>query len=182
MSDSWLLTLPCTRAEAVAVAAAEIEAVTLVTTEEDEAAERWRLYAYFEGEPDVATLAAVRALVAAPGDVAPGALPEQDWVTLSQAGLEPIREGRFVVHTAAYPAEPPPGGRAFPDRGRAGPSGRGITRRPPAAWRCSTRSPSRDSIAGTSSISAPARASSPLPPPSCGPTPPSSRPTTIRSP
>jgi ribosomal protein L11 methyltransferase len=32
---------------------------------------------------------------------------------MSQAGLEPIRQGRFVVHTAAYPAEPPPGGRAF---------------------------------------------------------------------
>ena len=47
-------------------------------------------------------------------------LPEQDWVTLSQQGLEPIREGRFVVHTAAHPADAPPGGRAFLiDAGRA---------------------------------------------------------------
>jgi len=47
-------------------------------------------------------------------------LEEQDWVTLSQAGLEPIREGRFVVHTPAHPVEVPAGGRAFViDAGRA---------------------------------------------------------------
>jgi ribosomal protein L11 methyltransferase len=39
---------------------------------------------------------------------------------MSQAGLEPIREGRFVVHTSAHPADAPPGGRAFLiDAGRA---------------------------------------------------------------
>ena len=47
-------------------------------------------------------------------------LTPEDWVTMSQAGLEPIREGRFVVHTSAHPAEAPPGGRAFLiDAGRA---------------------------------------------------------------
>ena len=39
---------------------------------------------------------------------------------MSQEGLEPIMEGRFVVHTSAHPAAPPPGGRAFLiDAGRA---------------------------------------------------------------
>ena len=39
-----------------------MEGVVLLVTEEDEAAGRWRLDAYVEGEPDAATLAAIRAL------------------------------------------------------------------------------------------------------------------------
>jgi ribosomal protein L11 methyltransferase len=112
MSGSWKLTLACSKAQAEAVTDVEIEGAVLVATEEDEAAGRWRLDAYFEHEPDADTLVAVRALAPdAPGTPEP--LPDQDWVTISQAGLEPIREGRFVVHTSAFPAEPPPGGRAF---------------------------------------------------------------------
>jgi ribosomal protein L11 methyltransferase len=33
-------------------------------------------------------------------------LGEDDWVTMSQAGLQPIRAGRFTVHTPTYPPEP----------------------------------------------------------------------------
>ena len=112
-ADAWRLTLSCTRAEAEAIADAEVADAVLVTTEEDEGAGRWRLDVWFEGEPAAATLAAVRALVAAPGDMPPSPIAAQDWVTLSQAGLEPIREGRFVVHTAAHPVAAPTGGRAF---------------------------------------------------------------------
>ena len=32
-------------------------------------------------------------------------LPDQDWVTLSQQGVEPIRAGRFHVRTPEYPAD-----------------------------------------------------------------------------
>ncbi|WP_375404355.1 50S ribosomal protein L11 methyltransferase [uncultured Sphingomonas sp.] len=112
---SWRATLPCTRTEAELVGDAEPpEGAVLLVTEEDEAAGRWRLDAYLEGEPDPAMLARLAALVpsAASAPVVER-LEDQDWVTLSQAGLEPIREGRFVVHTAAYPVETPPGGRAF---------------------------------------------------------------------
>lgn len=114
MSDSWKVTLPCTKAEAEAIGDAEMSDMVLLVTEEDEAEGRWRLDAYLEIEPDAAALAAVRAL--APSAVAAPTverLGEQDWVTMSQAGLEPIREGRFVVHTRAHPLDPPPGGRAF---------------------------------------------------------------------
>ena len=62
--SAWKLTLPCTPVEAAAIALAEVDAAVLVTTEEDEAAARWRLDAYFDGPPDADTLAAVRALVA----------------------------------------------------------------------------------------------------------------------
>ncbi|MFN4019328.1 MAG: 50S ribosomal protein L11 methyltransferase [Erythrobacter sp.] len=33
-------------------------------------------------------------------------LPEEDWVTLSQQGIAPIRAGRFHVHTPDFPADP----------------------------------------------------------------------------
>jgi ribosomal protein L11 methyltransferase len=98
MSASWKLTLPCSRDQAEAVADAEVEGAVLVATEEQVG---WRLDAYFEGEPDAMTLAAVRALVPGAGGE-PAPVPDQDWVTLSQAGLPPIREGRFTVYTAAH--------------------------------------------------------------------------------
>ncbi|HLL31402.1 MAG TPA: 50S ribosomal protein L11 methyltransferase, partial [Allosphingosinicella sp.] len=45
---------------------------------------------------------------------------DRDWVTLSQQGLEPIRAGRFFVHTPAHRAEAPAGAIALEiDAGRA---------------------------------------------------------------
>ena len=122
--DSWRLTLPCTRDEAEAIDAAEllIDAVLMTTEEVEDDREHWRLDAYTESEPNAATIAAIRALVPSAAGVAPVIEPltAQDWVTMSQEGLEPIREGRFVVHTSAHPVETPEGGRAFLiDAGRA---------------------------------------------------------------
>ena len=120
MSDSpgsaWKLTLPCTREEAEAIALADLDLpAVLMTSEVDEVAGEWRLDAYFDGEPAQDTIAAIRELAASGGwsRAQPAPIPDENWVTLSQAGLEPIREGRFVVHTAAHAAEPPIRGRAF---------------------------------------------------------------------
>lgn len=116
--DSWRVTLPCTRAEAEAIDAADdlvIDAVLMTTEEVEDDRERWRLDAYVEDEPDAALLAALAALVPSAAGIAPVVTPlgAEDWVAMSQAGLEPIREGRFVVHTSAHPVAAPPGGRAF---------------------------------------------------------------------
>jgi ribosomal protein L11 methyltransferase len=116
--DSWRVTLPCTRAEAEAIDAADdlaIDAVLMTSEEVEDDREHWRLDAYMEHEPDAAVLDALRALVPSAAGIMPEVTPltAQDWVTLSQAGLEPIREGRFVVHTSAHPVETPVGGRAF---------------------------------------------------------------------
>lgn len=124
MSGSWKVTLPCTRAEAEAIdaGAVELDAVLMTSEEVEDDRERWRLDAYLERAPDAPFIATLRALAPSAWEAAPVVerLGDQDWVTLSQAGLEPIREGRFMVHTAAHPAEPPPGGRAFLiDAGRA---------------------------------------------------------------
>jgi ribosomal protein L11 methyltransferase len=115
---SWKLSLPCTRAEAEAIDASDdvAEGMVLMTTElHEDDREHWRLDAYLEVEPDAETIAALLALVPSSAGVAPTIeiLPEEDWVTLSQQGLEPIAEGRFVIHTSAHPVEVPAGGRAF---------------------------------------------------------------------
>jgi len=118
MSASWKVSLPCTRIEAEAIdagpdilrgAPALDPMPTLVTTEEVlDDAERWRLDAYFDGEPDTAAVAAIAAL--APGTTTPPTverLPDEDWVTMSQSGLAPLHVGRFFVHTgdATVPAD-----------------------------------------------------------------------------
>lgn len=123
--DSWKTSFPCTRAEAEAIDAGDdlaIDAVLMTTEEVEDDVERWRLDAYTEAEPDAAMIAALRALVPSASHVAPviEALTDEDWVAMSQQGLEPIREGRFVVHTSAHPVDAPEGGRAFLiDAGRA---------------------------------------------------------------
>ena len=115
---SWKLSLPCTRAEAESIDASDdiAEGMVLMTTEtvEDDR-EHWRLDAYLEVEPDADTIAALLALVPSAGAAAPliERLDDADWVTMSQQGLEPIAEGRFVVHTSAHPVQVPEGGRAF---------------------------------------------------------------------
>jgi ribosomal protein L11 methyltransferase len=116
-SDTWKLTLPCTRAEAEAIdaGAIEIDAVLMTTEVFEDDVEHWRLDAYSEAEPDPAMIAAIRALVPSADGVEPHIEPltDADWVAMSQQGLEPIREGRFVVHTEAHSVEPSVGERAF---------------------------------------------------------------------
>ena len=120
MSDSWKLTLPCTRAEAEAIevdmgALALLEPPPVLMTSEAEPDDplQWRLDAYFDRKPDRATVAAIRALVpSAAGSTAKAErLAEADWVTLSQAGLEALVAGRF--HVTTEPGETPPGKRGF---------------------------------------------------------------------
>ncbi len=121
-ADSWKLTLPCTRAEAEAIDASDDlgdaipgGAVLMTTEEIEDDVESWRLDAYFEVEPDDDTVAAVRALVpsAAGARIAVERLGDADWVTMSQAGLEPLSVGRFFVHTGAHADAVPADTRAF---------------------------------------------------------------------
>ena len=129
LSDSWKASLPCIKAEAEAIAADISQLVFLETTpvlmtrEPDPARpDEWLLEAYFDEAPTAATLSALKALAPSAGDVAPTVekLAEEDWVTLSQQGLEPIRAGRFFVHTPAHRDKVPPDAVALEiDAGRA---------------------------------------------------------------
>ena len=123
MSDSWKVTLPCTKAEAESlqfIDIAELVAIdpppVLMTSEPDPTRpDDWQLDGYFETEPDAGTLAALRTLVpSAEGQEAVvERIVEEDWVTLSQAGIEPVRAGRFFVHTSSNAERIPAGAKAF---------------------------------------------------------------------
>lgn len=121
MSDSWKLSLPCSWDEAEAIeidmdALAMLEPPpVLLTSEEAGDPARWRLDVYFEAEPDQATIATIRALVpsAAGHPARAERLPDADWVALSQAGLAPVRAGRFFIHTPAHEGAAPADATAF---------------------------------------------------------------------
>ena len=107
MSNSWLTSIPCTRAQAEALSdehpalAAFFPAPVLVASEIDEDRDEWQVDAYTQGKPPAALVDTLVDLLGQQGKAAPTmrALEEQDWVTLSQAGLEPVRAGRFYIHT-----------------------------------------------------------------------------------
>lgn len=105
------MTLACNRAQAQAVADADeplaefAHEAVLVTDEPDPAKpDEWLLHLYFERQPNAADLSAIRAL--ADGDQTIEALGESDWVTMSQSGLQPLRAGRFFIHTPMHRSHP----------------------------------------------------------------------------
>ena len=78
----------------------------LVADEPDEAKpDQWLIHAYFDHPPTSEDLAALVSL--GRGSAQVEQLGEADWVTMSQAGLQPIRAGRFYVHTPTYRGVPP---------------------------------------------------------------------------
>jgi ribosomal protein L11 methyltransferase len=77
----------------------------LVADEPDEARPNdWLIHAYFDHHPTADDLTSLAALGA--GEWHVQQLGEADRVTMSQAGLQPIRAGRFHVHTPTYAPDP----------------------------------------------------------------------------
>lgn len=74
----------------------------------------WVLEAWYGEQPGKSEQQAVRALF---GKRAPRLvvekLPDENWVTISQQGMEPIRAGRFYVRTPDFPPLGTPGVRDF---------------------------------------------------------------------
>lgn len=104
---SWRVTLPCTRAEGEAVSVMDdpfpdhpIPPVIVADEPDEHRPDDWLIHAYFEGEPSASEVERLRSL--ASGEPIVAELQDEDWVTRSQAGLEPIRAGRFFVHTPAH--------------------------------------------------------------------------------
>jgi ribosomal protein L11 methyltransferase len=76
--------------------------------------EEWVLDAYTPDKPTAAQRAAVAALFGAPAPALKAEkLPDTDWVTESQTGVDPIRAGRFFVHTPDHPASAEAGVTSF---------------------------------------------------------------------
>lgn len=107
--QAWALTLACNRADAEAMP--EIGDVfpdladppSLNVEEPDpDKPDEWLLTAYFTEKPTAALVDRITALFASASDITLAPLPDADWTTLSQRNLEPVRAGRFLVHTAAH--------------------------------------------------------------------------------
>ena len=119
---SWRVTLHCTRAEAEALPDSEdlfpfaATPPVIVADEPDPAQpDDWRIHAYFADQPSKDDLTALVTLAkfAAGAALRVDHLGEDDWVTMSQAGLEPIRAGRFFVHTPLHRDSVPEGATAY---------------------------------------------------------------------
>lgn len=110
---SFRVTVACSRAQAEAIAGLEEEifpdsptAPVVVADEPDESKpDEWLIHAYFEHSPSVEEMQRLASLGS--GRPRVEELGEADWVTMSQAGIQPIRAGRFYVHTPMYRSAPP---------------------------------------------------------------------------
>ena len=109
---SFRVTIACSRAQGEAIGAMEDlsgfgdNPPVLVADESDPAKpDEWLIHAYFDHPPDENELKALARLGS--GEARLEQLGEADWVTMSQAGLQPIRAGRFYVHAPMYRSAPP---------------------------------------------------------------------------
>jgi ribosomal protein L11 methyltransferase len=117
MANSWKLVAhaPKSRVHAALLAHEEVEEwdPEIVVTGHEIAENRpdeWMLEAYLPRRPGKADREAVNALFAGkPPTPQAKKLAKTDWVTESQRGVEPIRAGRFYVHTPDHPASAEPG-------------------------------------------------------------------------
>ncbi len=105
---SYCVTIACTRAEAERAIRLAGELFdrdpmpAFAAQEHDEARDEWALLAYFEAAPGDAEISALLAFFDEGRTAQVELLPAQDWVTLSQAALQPVRAGRFFVHSPEY--------------------------------------------------------------------------------
>jgi len=109
---SWRVTIACSRADGEAIGTMEDlpefgdNPPTLVADEPDESKpDEWLIHAYFDHEPRPEDLDLLKRLGSGPAHIEQ--LGEADWVTMSQQGLQPIRAGRFYVHTPIYRSRQP---------------------------------------------------------------------------
>ena len=108
---SWRVTVSCTRAQAEALPEPGDLFVDgpppVIVADEPDASkpDEWLLHAYFERPPTAQDLQRLKTL--GNGPPVGEELGEADWVTMSQSGLQPIRAGRFFVHTPTYRSQPP---------------------------------------------------------------------------
>lgn len=111
MSESWKLSAYASKPviQAALLAHEEIddwdpEVVISGHEISEDRPDEWVLEAWYPSEPDAAQKLVISNLF---GNVTPifevEKLPDEDWLTLSQQGVDPIRAGRFYVHTPDHP-------------------------------------------------------------------------------
>ena len=108
---NFRVTMACTRAQGEAVGQAgdpfsgfEDPPVLVADEPDPSKPDDWVIHAYFDHPPGGEEIAVLTGLGSGPPQIEE--FGTQDWVTMSQSGLQPIRAGRFTVHTPTYPPEP----------------------------------------------------------------------------
>jgi ribosomal protein L11 methyltransferase len=119
---NWVINLPCTRAEAEAMHEDD-EWLSLqnpmptIVAEEVEAFNdaKWQVKAYFAEEPGKTVINDIRERLPSAGTakVLVERLSDEDWLVLSQQGLQPVHVGRFYVHTSTNKRDIPKGAVPF---------------------------------------------------------------------
>ena len=108
-ASGWTLSFACNRADAEAMPEigdifpdlADPPSLNVEEPEPD-APDAWVLTAYFSEKPDAVLVERIKALFPSAAGATLSPLPDADWTTLSQRNLEPVRAGRFLVHTRAH--------------------------------------------------------------------------------
>lgn len=120
--SNWLLTIPCTRSEAEALHDDDewlslLDPLPTIVAEEVEAFNdaRWRIKAYFDGKPPKSVISGLQARLPSAAKLVPilERLEDEDWLVISQQGLQPVQAGRFYVHTSSNKGDVPDGATAF---------------------------------------------------------------------
>ena len=108
---SFRVTIACDRAQGEAIGAMEDlpgfgdSPPILVADEPDESKpDEWLIHAYFDHHPTGDEIALLAGLGGGPPQIEQ--LGDANWVAMSQAGLQPIRAGRFTVHTPTFAPDP----------------------------------------------------------------------------
>lgn len=69
--------------------------------------DEWVLEAWYPSKPSALQLDAIKSLFAGKApEITSEKLPDEDWLTLSQQGVDPIHAGRFCVHTPDHAPDP----------------------------------------------------------------------------
>ncbi len=116
----WKISLPCTKAD---VDALEVNSdafgdfasppAIITSLPHDDKQDEWLIEAYLDIKPNTKIKARFAGLSS--HNVQPDVeeIPDQDWLKLSQEGLQPIHAGRFYIHTEHYADDVPVGSYAL---------------------------------------------------------------------
>jgi ribosomal protein L11 methyltransferase len=105
----WKISLPCTKAD---VDALEVDSdvfgdfasppAIITSLPNDDRQDEWLIEAYLDCQPDIKMQARFASLSSHKIQPMVEEVAEQDWLKLSQEGLQPIQAGRYYIHTEHY--------------------------------------------------------------------------------